>query len=325
MKATAKAHTNIALIKYWGKRDESLVLPTNNSLSLTLDGFYTETEVTFKEELTKDVFTLDDEKVTGIPYERVTDYLDVIRTYAGKPNVYAEVNSINAVPTAAGFASSASGFAALAAAATKALDVNVTNEDLSRLTRQGSGSACRSIYGGFVEWQKGEKDDGSDSFAVQITDSDYWDVRVAAVVLNATMKKVSSREGMKRTVDTSVFFSSWVDSIADDLHEIKQGIQKKDFEHVGEIAEANCLKMHATTLGAKPPFTYWHDSTMAVMQAVQQMRENGIPAYFTIDAGPNVKVLYLPEHEDILKETMLNVPGVSDVILSRTGEGITYL
>src|SRR5699024_5407017 len=195
MKATAKAHTNIALIKYWGKRDESLVLPTNNSLSLTLDGFYTETEVTFKEELTKDVFTLDDEKVTGIPYERVTDYLDVIRTYAGKPNVYAEVNSINAVPTAAGFASSASGFAALAAAATKALDVNVTNEDLSRLTRQGSGSACRSIYGGFVEWQKGEKDDGSDSFAVQITDSDYWDVRVAAVVLNATMKKVSSREG----------------------------------------------------------------------------------------------------------------------------------
>src|SRR5699024_9001382 len=171
------------------------------------------------------------------------------------------------------------------------------------------------IYGGFVEWQKGEKDDGSDSFAVQITDSDYWDVRVAAVVLNATMKKVSSREGMKRTVDTSVFFSSWVDSIDDDLHEIKQGIQKKDFEHVGEIAEANCLKMHATTLGAKPPFTYWHDSTMAVMQAVQQMRENGIPAYFTIDAGPNVKVLYLPEHEDILKETMLNVPGVSDVIL----------
>src|SRR5699024_6377600 len=154
MKATAKAHTNIALIKYWGKRNDELILPTNSSLSLTLDGFYTKTSVHFKEELTEDVFELDEELVTGVAYERVTSYLDLIRSFA-RTDLHAEVKSTNAVPTAAGFASSASGFAALAAASTKALDLNVTDTDLSRLTRQGSGSACRSIYGGFVEWKEG--------------------------------------------------------------------------------------------------------------------------------------------------------------------------
>lgn len=325
MKATAKAHTNIALIKYWGKRNESLILPTNNSLSLTLDGFYTTTTVTFQEGLKQDQFILDDEVISGEQYDRVTKYLDLIRDYAGKPDLFADVYSINEVPTAAGFASSASGFAALAAASTRALGLSLSDQELSKLTRQGSGSACRSIYGGFVEWQKGNNDDGTDSYAVQITPADYWDVRVAAVVLSANMKKVSSREGMRRTVDTSVFFDGWVNSIPQDLASIKQGIEDKDFEKVGQIAEANCLKMHATTLGANPPFTYWHDSTMAVMQTVQMLREEGIPAYFTIDAGPNVKVLYLPENEEVLKQKLLDTPGVTDVILSRTGQGITYL
>jgi len=325
MQATAKAHTNIALIKYWGKRDEALILPTNNSLSLTLDGFYTKTNVTFKEELEEDIFSLDDELISGEQYRRVTVFLDLIREYAGKPNLYAEINSINEVPTAAGFASSASGFAALAAAATKALGLTLTEQELSRLTRQGSGSACRSVYGGFAEWQKGMHDDGTDSYAVPIAPQDHWDIRVAAVVLDAKMKKVSSREGMKRTVDTSTFFKGWVDSIPHDLDLIKDGIENRNFEKVGQVAEANCLKMHATTLGAMPPFTYWHDSTMAVMQTVQTMRENGIPAYFTIDAGPNVKVLYLPKNEEKVQEILRNIPGVTDVILSRSGQGVTYL
>jgi len=325
MQSTAKAHTNIALIKYWGKRNETLILPTNNSLSLTLDGFYTKTTVTFKDELTEDIFILDDEIISGEQYRRVTVFLDLIRTYAGKSGLYAEINSINEVPTAAGFASSASGFAALAAAATKALGLTLTDQELSMLTRQGSGSACRSIYGGFAEWQKGKREDGIDSYAVPIAPQDHWDIRVAAVVLDAKMKKVSSREGMKRTVDTSTFFKGWVDRIPHDLNLIKEGIEERDFEKVGQVAEANCLKMHATTLGAIPPFTYWHDTTMTVMQTVQAMRENGIPAYFTIDAGPNVKVLYLPENEEKIQETLRNVPGVTDVILSRSGQGITYL
>ncbi|MGY0693976.1 diphosphomevalonate decarboxylase [Virgibacillus sp. FSP13] len=325
MKATAKAHTNIALIKYWGKRDETLILPTNNSLSLTLDGFYTTTTVTFRDDLSSDTFFLNDQTITGEQFNRVSTFLDLIRSETQATNLCAEVRSTNHVPTAAGFASSASGFAALAAATTRALDLSISDQDLSRLTRQGSGSACRSIFGGFVEWHQGSKPDGSDSFAVQVQPAEHWDVRVAAVVLSNTMKKVSSREGMKRTVNTSPFFSGWVESIPQDLEQIKQGIKDCDFEKVGSIAEANCLKMHATTLGANPPFTYWHATTLAVMQEVQAMRERGIPSFFTIDAGPNVKVLYLPKDEAAVKKALLEIHGVHDVIVSRSGQGVTYL
>lgn len=325
MKATAKAHTNIALIKYWGKRDDSLILPMNNSLSLTLEGFYTTTSVAFREDLASDSFYLNEKAVSGKTYDRVTSFLDLIRTYAGRPNFFAEIQSMNHVPTAAGFASSASGFAALAAAAVKALDLEVSKQELSMLTRQGSGSACRSIYGGFVEWEKGMQPDGTDSYAVQVARENHWDIRVAAVVLSSSAKKVLSREGMKRTVDTSAFYSSWIDSIPADLKQMKQGIREKDFEKVGEIAEANCLKMHATTLAANPPFTYWRDATVAVMDAVRNLRDNGVPAYFTIDAGPNVKVLYLPENEETIKSTLRELPGVNDVIASRSGQGVSYL
>ncbi len=325
MKASAKAHTNIALIKYWGKRDESLILPMNNSLSLTLDGFYTTTTVDFRESLTEDSFYLNDQPVNGVEYERVTSFLDLIRGYAGKPNLFAEVHSTNYVPTAAGFASSASGFAALATAATKSLGLKVSDEELSILTRQGSGSACRSIYGGFVEWEKGDMSDGSDSHAIQVAPANHWDIRVAAVVLSSSAKKVLSREGMKRTVDTSAYYSSWVESIPDDLSNIKEGIKNRDFAKVGEIAEANCLRMHATTLAANPPFTYWCDTTLAVMQSVQELRENGVPAYFTIDAGPNVKVLYLPENEETIQSTLREINGVDDVIASRAGQGVSYI
>lgn len=325
MQATAKAHTNIALIKYWGKRSESLILPTNNSLSVTLDGFYTETTVQFDDTLTEDIFILDENEITGVAYERVTNYLNLIRNFANKPNLFAKVTSINKVPTAAGFASSASGFAALAAASTKALNLNVSNEQLSILTRQGSGSACRSIYGGFVEWEKGGKNDGSDSFAVPIAPQEHWDLRIAAVVLDDEEKDISSRVGMKRTVDTSLFYDGWLAGIPEDLRIIKEGIKDRDFEKVGSVAEANCLKMHATTLGATPPFTYWTDKTMAVMQAVQQLRKDGTLAYFTIDAGPNVKVVYLPEDAEIVENTLRQVNGVSDVIVSHVGEGISYV
>ncbi|RKQ29052.1 diphosphomevalonate decarboxylase [Oceanobacillus halophilus] len=325
MKATAKAHTNIALIKYWGKRNERLILPTNSSLSLTLDGFYTTTSVAFHEEFLVDSFMLNDVPVTGEAFNRVTLFLDLLRNLSGKANLFAEVKSTNEVPTAAGFASSASGFAALAAASSRAIGLELSDEELSRLTRQGSGSACRSIYGGFVEWEMGTRSDGLDSHAISVAPASHWDVRVAAVVLSATEKKVSSRAGMKRTVETSPFYQGWLDSIPTDLREIKAAINAKDFEKTGSIAEANCLKMHATTLGANPPFTYWHDTTLRVMQTVQEMRSNGIPAYFTIDAGPNVKVLYLPENEERVKERLQEVPGVNSVTLSKPGPGVTYL
>lgn len=325
MRATAKAHTNIALIKYWGKRNEELILPTNSSLSVTLDGFYTETTVHFKEELNRDIFLLNDQEISGVAYDRVTDYLELFRNYADRKGLFAEVQSINKVPTAAGFASSASGFAALAGATAKALKLDLDDTDLSRFTRQGSGSACRSIYGGFVQWEMGKLADGSDSYAIPIAPQDHWDIRVAAVVLTAKEKDVSSRVGMKRTVDTSVFYDGWLDSLPRDLEEIKVGIADRDFEKVGAIAEANCLKMHATTLGAIPPFTYWQDTTMSVMETVQQLRKEGILAYFTIDAGPNVKVVYLPEDEKKVLEKLNATNGVEEVIVSKVGQGISYV
>lgn len=325
MHATAKAHTNIALIKYWGKRNEKLILPTNSNLSITLDGFYTETTVHFKEELDRDVFILNDEEISGIPYDQVTNHLQLFRNYANRQGLFAEVNSLNKVPTAAGFASSASGFAALSGATAKALELDLDDPTLSRFTRQGSGSACRSIYGGFVQWEMGKLDDGSDSYAIPIAPQDHWDLRVAAVVLTAKEKDVSSRVGMKRTVDTSVFYDGWLESLPRDLEEIKAGIAIKDFEKVGSIAEANCLKMHATTLGAMPPFTYWQDTTMSVMETVQQLRKDGTLAYFTIDAGPNVKVVYLPEDEEKVLAKLHATNGVEEVIVSKVGKGISYV
>lgn len=324
MKATARAHTNIALIKYWGKRNESLILPTNSNLSVTLDGFSTETTVHFQEDLKKDIFLLNEQNVEGNALEKVAVFLDKVRALSGK-ELYAQVQSVNHVPTAAGFASSASGLAALAAASAKAIGISLDDTELSKLARQGSGSACRSIYGGFVEWQMGEREDGADSFAVQVADKSHWDIRIAAVVLSKTTKKVSSREGMRRTVETSPFYAGWLEQTPKDLQEIKQAIADKDFEKMGSIAEANCLRMHATTLGANPPFTYWQDTTMRVMQTVQNLREKGIPVFFTIDAGPNVKVLYLSEDEDKVKKRLQSIEGVEDIIVSKPGSGISYL
>src|SRR5699024_9044461 len=169
MRAAAKAHTNIALIKYWGKRNESLILPTNNSLSVTLDGLYTKTDVDFDPALTEDTFYLNEEPIKGEAYNRVTQYLDKLRSIEEYSELYATITSSNTVSTVSGFASSASGFAALAAAAQKALGLNLNNQELCKITRQGSGSACRSIYGGFVEWEKGTLEDGSDSYAVPVT------------------------------------------------------------------------------------------------------------------------------------------------------------
>src|SRR5699024_2863671 len=198
MKAKARAHTNIALIKYWGKRNEELFLPTNNSLSMTLDQFYTETSVDFDEKLDQDVFYLDGKEADQKETEKVSVFLDKVRKFTGEHR-YAHVDSINHVPIAAGFASSASGLAALAAAAMKATGVDYTDRELSQIARQGSGSASRSIYGGFVEWQKGEKDDGSDCYAVPILEQSAWDLRVLSIEVTHEVKKVLSREGMKRT------------------------------------------------------------------------------------------------------------------------------
>lgn len=324
MKSTAKAPTNIALIKYWGKRDEELMLPANSSLSVTLDRFFTVTTVEFLEDATKDEFYFNGELASETETKKVSRFLDIVRSLAGS-SLYATVHSQNHVPTAAGFASSASGYAALAAASAKAIGLPLEGSFLSRLARRGSGSACRSIYGGFVEWKKGELNDGSDSYAVQILDEKGWDFTILSVVLENKRKKVLSREGMQRTVETSPFFQGWLNTVNTDLQLAKEAIRERDFEKLGTVAEKNALKMHATTLGANPPFLYWQPGTLEVMERVQELRLSGIPAFFTIDAGPNVKVLCLNEDEEAVVKELSALSSVKEIFSCHPGPGVTFL
>ncbi|HAZ1167249.1 TPA: diphosphomevalonate decarboxylase [Enterococcus faecium] len=322
-KGKARAYTNIALIKYWGKKNEELILPMNNSLSLTLDAFYTETEVIFSDSYMVDEFyldgTLQDEKAT----KKVSQFLDLFRKEAGL-SLKASVISQNFVPTAAGLASSASGLAALAGACNTALKLGLDDLSLSRFARRGSGSACRSIFGGFVEWEKGHGDLSSYAKPVP-SDSFEDDLAMVFVLINDQKKEVSSRNGMRRTVETSSFYQGWLDSVEGDLYQLKQAIKTKDFQLLGETMERNGLKMHGTTLAAQPPFTYWSPDSLKAMDAVRQLRKQGIPCYFTMDAGPNVKVLVENSHLSEVQETFTKLFSKEQVITAHAGPGIAII
>ncbi len=316
--AVAKANVNIALIKYWGKRDERLILPYTSSLSLTLSDLYATTSVHFDESLTADCVTLDE---VELPTDdstrlRVIAMLDLVREKAGI-STKAKVVSHNHVPIAAGLASSASGSAALAAAASYAAGLNLTPRELSRLARRGSGSACRSIFGGFVLWNKGEDDETS--YAEPIADllAETADKPLSAsisasisaslssslpatknlnpamivVTLDRSKKPISSRTAMRRTVETSPAYMPWVEQSKKDLACALDAIRVGSIEQLGEVMEQNSLGMHETMRKANPPVNYLTDKTYVVLNAVRSMRECGWPVWATMDAGPNVKVL----------------------------------
>ena len=310
----ARAHTNIALIKYWGKADEALIIPMNNSLSVTLDRFYTETRVTLDETLTEDQLILNGEAVNAKESAKIQRYMEMIRKEAGISE-HALIESENFVPTAAGLASSASAYAALAGACNEALQLGLSDKDLSRLARRGSGSASRSIYGGFAEWEKGNDDETSFAHRVE---ADGWENELAMVfvVINNKSKKVSSRSGMSLTRDTSRFYQYWLDNVEPDLKETKEAIAQKDFKRMGEVIEANGLRMHATNLGAQPPFTYLVPESYDAMRIVHECREAGLPCYFTMDAGPNVKVLIEKKNQQAIVDKFLQEFDQSQIITS---------
>ena len=322
-KGKARAYTNIALIKYWGKKNEALILPMNNSLSLTLDAFYTETEVIFSDSYIADEFYLDDTLQDEKATKKVSQFLDLFRKEAGI-SLKASVISQNFVPTAAGLASSASGLAALAGACNTALKLGLDDLSLSRFARRGSGSACRSIFGGFVEWEKGHDDLSSYAKPVP-SDSFEDDLAMVFILINDQKKEVSSRNGMRRTVETSSFYQGWLDSVEGDLYQLKQAIKTKDFQLLGETMERNGLKMHGTTLAAQQPFTYWSPDSLKAMDAVRQLRKQGIPCYFTMDAGPNVKVLVENSHLSEVQETFTKLFSKEQVITAHAGPGIAII
>jgi diphosphomevalonate decarboxylase len=314
---TARAHTNIALVKYWGKRDVALNLPATGSLSLTLDRFHTTTTLEPKD-AGGDSLVLDGAPASEGETKRVSRYLDRLRDLAGGGPAFA-VTSHNAVPTAAGLASSASAFAALALAGTRALDLEVSEGELSALARQGSGSAARSIFGGFVHMRRGDLDDGSDCIAAPLAAHSSLDVRLLVVRCAEGRKKVGSTEAMERTAQTSPYYPAWVSTHAADLEAAAEAVRDGDLERLGEVMEFSTLKMHASALSARPGIWYLAPTTVAAMNRVRELREGGAACWFTMDAGPHVKVLCPATEADGLANHLRDVDGVHDVDIAGPG------
>jgi diphosphomevalonate decarboxylase len=318
MKAIAQAHSNIALIKYWGKRDNSLNLPAVGSISVTLAEIKTISQVHFRKDLKKDLFILNGQEADPREGSRVNKFLDLVREMAGI-SMSAEIISHNNFPTGAGLASSASAFASLALASSQAAALKLTSTQLSILARRGSGSAARSIFGGFVEMQAGKKLDGSDSFAVQLRDEKYWDIHLLIAITSEKKKDIGSTRGMEHTARSSPYYPTWVRTSAADLKEMRQAITEKNFSKLGELSESSCLKMHAVAMSSKPGLVYWNGATIQCLQAIHDLRRQGCEVYFTIDAGPQVKAICLSPEIETVKRTLENTSGVLKVISSRLG------
>jgi diphosphomevalonate decarboxylase len=321
MKATTVAHPNIALVKYWGKRNIEYNLPAAGSVSLTLGGLETRTTVSFDDSLEADVLELDEQVIeSGTKYERVSRFLNLVRNRSGS-RASARVVTRNDFPTGAGLASSASGFAALALAATAAAGLELTASELSALARRGSGSAARSIFGGFVEMNPGTREDGQDAFAEPIAPADHWDLRCIIAVTARGEKAIGSTEGMTRTHQTSPFYEQWIESVPLDVEWARTAIEQRDFDELARIAEASCLRMHATAMAAEPGIVYWNGATVELMHRVRDARKAGLPIFFTIDAGPQVKV-FCPESAQEQCEALLRgTEGVREVIATYPGAG----
>jgi len=320
MQATVRARSNIALVKYWGKADAALNIPAVGSISITLDRLWTDTTVRFDPAFPKDRLVLDGEERAD-RLARVSRCLDLVRGRAGVA-FKAEVVSSNNFPTGAGLASSASGFAALVGAAAAALGVDWPARELSILARQGSGSAARSIFGGFVDMHRGSAADGSDSYAEPLAEAAYWPLTVIVAITARGEKAVGSGEGMTRSADSSPYYRAWVDSHPGDMASARRAILARDFAALAAVAEASCLKMHAAAMSTSPPLIYWNGVTLECLRRIGELGAAGVPVFFTIDAGPQVKAVCLPEAADTVARALGQLPGVQEVIVTGLGPGL---
>jgi diphosphomevalonate decarboxylase len=315
---TARANVNVALIKYWGKRDATLNLPATGSISLTLDGLWVEASCQFGSE--SDDCTIDGRPPSDDDRAKILRFVDLVRAEAGI-EARAHVHTTSGVPSGIGLASSAAAFAALAAATSRAAGLRLEPPALSALARRGSGSAARSIFGGFVEWRRGERPDGRDSIAAPLRAAGDWDVRVVVAVTSEARKSVSSRDGMQRAA-ASPFYPAWVETAARDLDEARRAIAARDLDALGLVAEHSALKMHAVGFAARPPLVYWRGATVECLHRVWALRAEGTPGYVTIDAGPQVKVLCDAAAAPRLSAALREVPGVERVLVCAPGGGV---
>lgn len=309
-KTTVVAPANIAFIKYWGKRSRTLRIPLNDSLSMNLSCATTTTTVEFSSQLVHDEISCIGEVLSENEQERISIHLDRIRKTA-HTQIFARVMTKNSFPKGTGIASSASGFAALTVAATRALDVHMSEKEITILARIGSGSACRSVPDGFVWWHAGRK--SSDSYAESLYSPTWWSLRDTICVVSKEAKKTSSTEGMD-AIKTSPYWKTRIQEVPEKIEAVKRALQNKDIHALGVLIEEDAISMHCVMMTQSPPVFYWNDTTLRIMDEVYELRRKGIAAYYTIDAGPNVHIICEANNEDVVFEAIKNIPGVQSVI-----------
>lgn len=313
----AFAPSNIALIKYWGKRDNDLNLPMTSSLSIALGDKGASTSIKVIDRAHDRIF-LNEEEITSTSnfYQRTKDFLDLLRP---NPKVYYEINTKMNLPLAAGLASSACGIAALVKAMQDLYQWQLPDTLLSIICRIGSGSSCRSLWQGFVEWHRGDYDDGLDSYAEPLPYT-FPSLCIGLLIIDNQEKALSSRDAMIITTQSSILYESWEKQVAHDLRLMKHALEQQDFDLLGKTAEHNALSMHATMLSSLPAICYSTPETIKAMQKVWDLRQQGLALYFTQDAGPNLKLLFEQKDLEAVKKHFPEIEVIS--VFSRIrGEG----
>lgn len=319
--ATARAGSNIAFIKYWGVADKTLNIPLNDSISMTLDTMYTVTTVDFDPDLPADIVIIGGNEEQGDPLRRASRHLDLLRARAGV-TTRARVTSANNFPMAAGIASSASAFAALTLAANEALGLGLDAQELSRVARRASGSASRSLYGGFVQWYAGTDDQSS--YADPIAPAGHWALRDIVAVVAPERKKVSSAEG-HLLASASPFLEARLSQAQALVPKVRDAILARDLMELGPLIEADALAMHFVMMSSDPPLFYWSPATINIIKKCHEWREQGLQVYFTIDAGPNVHLICEDYQEAELRRQLRHLDGVEQILTSGAGQGATLI
>lgn len=324
--ASAIAHPNIALIKYWGKASsaEGSNEPAVSSLSITLDMLATKTQLTFDPELRADELQLngviDTEKLP-----RISRNIDRLRALAGV-SLGCRIETSNNFPTGAGLASSASGYAALVEAGNHALGLGLNFQQKSMLARSMSGSAARSIGGGFVKIALPNAGEGLDArlgenYAEQIAGPEHWPLDVCVGIVSEKEKSIGSTEGMERSRLTSPFYEAWLAGNDEDVASAERMVLTRDFDKLAALSEFSCLKMHAMAMASQPGLLYWAGATVEAMHCIRALRCSGVPVFFTIDAGPQIKAICGPGAGQRVADALAGVPGIRRVIRCGLGAG----
>lgn len=316
MKSTAVAPSNIAFTKYWGKKDDYLRIPTNNSISMNLSNLTTTTTVEFSEKYSRDEVIVNGES-NEFDTMKVSMHLDRIRKRAGTSD-RAKVMSLNTFPSSTGLSSSASGFAALTVAAVSAVGLSLSQKELSVLARLGSGSACRSIPDGFVEWKKGNS--SPSSYAVSLFSPDHWNIRDVVVLVSDTKKSISTTEGQKRA-QSSLFFPVRLSQMDKKNERCRQFIEQKNLALLGELIESEALEMHAVMMTASPPLLYWLPTTVLVIKMVQKLRAEGLSCYFTINTGQDIHIICEEKTVDPLTKKLEKISEVKKIMVNKPSIG----